>query len=104
MKMQENLEKSKLSSMKATQISAPVSEDTKRMLDEFVRVSGQKKSFVIESALRHHMHALQELPADVIIPPRLVVTRASGDAILERLNGTPPRNSKLRALLRGDRR
>ncbi len=90
--------------MKEIQISAPVSKGTKQLLDKFVRVSGQKKSFVIESALRHHMHALQELPADVIIPPRLVVTRASGDSILERLTGTPSRNPKLRALLRGDRR
>jgi hypothetical protein len=34
-----------------------------------------KKGHVVELALRHHLEALQELPADVEVHPKLVVTR-----------------------------
>lgn len=36
-------------------------------------------------ALRHHLRALQELPADVVVHPKLVVTRRSGEAILKQI-------------------
>jgi len=61
-----------------------------------------KKGRFVEQALLHHMQALHELPADVIIRPRLVVTRRSGERIGKRIT-VPQRPAKrLRALLRGD--
>jgi len=68
-----------------TQISAYISEETKNLLERYVRARGVKKAFLVESALLHHLQALEKLPADVIIPPRLVVSRKSGEAILEQL-------------------
>jgi len=44
-----------------------------------------KKGFVIEQALLHHLQATNEIPEEVVIPPRLVVTSASGERLLERL-------------------
>jgi uncharacterized protein (DUF1778 family) len=66
-------------------ISASVSQDTKRWLDQCAHARGVRKSDLVESALRHHLQALRDLPADVIIPPRLVVSRKSGERILARL-------------------
>ena len=49
-------------------------------------------------ALRHHLQALQELPADIMVYPRIVVSRRSGDDILERLESPKPAK-KLRDLM-----
>jgi hypothetical protein len=68
-----------------TQISAIVSQTTKNLLDRHVRATGVKKGYLVEQALRHHLQALQELPADVIVHPKLVVTRRSGEAIVKQL-------------------
>ncbi|MGD0073207.1 MAG: hypothetical protein ABSD31_02570 [Candidatus Binataceae bacterium] len=63
------------------QISAEISEGTKRLLERYSRAHGVKKQFLIESAVLHHIQALEALPAAVIIPPRVVVSAASGRKI-----------------------
>lgn len=68
-----------------TQISVSVSQETKRRLNQCAQSRGVRKSDLVESALRHHLQALHDLPADVIIPPRLVVSRKSGERILARI-------------------
>ena len=68
-----------------TQISAVVSEGTKSRLERLTRATGLKKAWVIETALAHYLQALDELPTDVIIPPRIVVDRKTGERILERI-------------------
>ena len=67
---------------KDSQISAVISETTKQLMERHVRATGVKKGHLVEQALRHHLQALQELPADVIVHPKVVVTRKSGAAIL----------------------
>ena len=81
------------------QISAVVSRTTSDLLERHVRATGMKKGHLVEQALRHHLRALQELPADVVVHPQLVVSRKSGEAILKQIQrgkATPP----LRDLLR----
>jgi hypothetical protein len=83
-----------------TQISALVSRTTRDLLERHVRATGVKKGHLVEQALRHHLQALQELPADLVVHPKLVVTRRSGQAILRQIEkgkATPA----LRGLLRG---
>ena len=75
---------------KERQLSAVVSDTTMDLLDRHVRATGVKKQFVVEAALRHHLVAVHELPADVVIYPRVVVTRASMTAIAERLENPNP--------------
>jgi hypothetical protein len=82
-----------------TQISAVVSETTKELLERHVRATGVKKGYLVEQALRHHLQALQELPADVIVHPRLVVTRKSGATLLKEIEKAEPTKA-LRDLLR----
>jgi hypothetical protein len=75
---------------KEIQISAIVSQATKDLLERHVRATGVKKGYLVEQALRHHLQALQELPADVIVHPKLVVTRRSGEAILKQMRSGKP--------------
>ena len=84
---------------KDTQISALVSRTTKELLERHVRATGVKKGYLVEQALRHHLQALQELPADIVIHPRLVVTKKSGEAILAQIE-TGRATPALRTLMR----
>lgn len=67
------------------QISAYVSLSTKEQLERYAEAHGFKKGRLIEEALLHHLQALREIPADVVVPVRLVVSKASGARILERI-------------------
>jgi uncharacterized protein (DUF1778 family) len=87
---------------RAIQISAPISKETKDLLERHVKITGVKKGHVIESALRYHLRALQELPADIIIPPRIILTRRSFEQLVERLRSPAQPTHALRDLMRGD--
>jgi hypothetical protein len=85
--------------MTTTQISAQVSEATKKRLDDVSRSTGVKKGHLIEDALLHHMDALRELPADVVISPRIVVTPASAEEIARRIQASGQPTEGLRKLM-----
>lgn len=82
-----------------TQISAVVSRTTSELLERHVRATGVKKGHLVEQALRHHLQALQELPADVVAHPQIVVTKRSGAAILRQMESGKS-TAALRRLLR----
>jgi len=84
---------------KETQISALVSAATRELLERHVRASGVKKGHLVEQALQHYLVALEQLPADVVVHPRLVVTRRSGEALLKQLRTGKPTRA-LRDLMR----
>ena len=83
------------------QISAFISEATKELLERHTRATGVKKAHLVEQALLHHLRALQELPADVIVPPRLVATREAGEAVLARITKPGRPTKAMRDLMRG---
>jgi hypothetical protein len=83
------------------QISAEISEGTRELLERYSRAHGVKKQFLIENALLHHIQALEELPATVIIPPRLIVSTASGHKIAELLSNKQKPSKDLLELMRG---
>ncbi len=89
--------------MSDTQISAFISDTTKEKVERYVDAHGVKKGHLVEEALLHHLQALRELPADLVLPPRLLVSRES----LEKVAGLvrkPPRPTKaLRDLMSGRR-
>ena len=84
---------------KDTQISAIVSRTTKELLERYVRATGVKKGHLVEQALRHHLAALQSLPADVIVHPKIVVSAKSGKAMLKEITKGKA-NQALRKLMR----
>jgi hypothetical protein len=59
---------------KQVQISAFIAEETKLALDRYVEATGMKKNRVIEDALKHHLAAVDEIPAKYIIDPHMVVS------------------------------
>lgn len=86
--------------MAETQISAYISDEAKAALETYVKQRGVKKAYVIEEALLHHLQALREIPEDVIIPPRLVVSEKSMREIADHLNSDEEPSQDLKALFR----
>jgi hypothetical protein len=85
-------------SVPTTQISAHISEATSRELDRYVAARGLKKGYVIEQALRHHLQALRELPAEVIVPPQLVVSTEAAEHLADRMAKPRKPTAAMRAL------
>jgi hypothetical protein len=81
------------------QISAIVSRATSDMLERHVRASGVKKGHLVEQALHHYLVALESLPADAIVNPRLVVAQRVGKLILAQARSGKPKKA-LRDLMR----
>jgi len=66
-----------------TQISANISPETRELLERYVATHGVKKSHLIETAVLHHLKALDEIPADLHISPEISITRQSGERLIE---------------------
>src|SRR5437667_8286230 len=75
---------------KDTQISAQISETTRELMEKHVRATGVKKGHLVEQALLHHMQALDELPAEFIVHPRIVVSKKTGRAIVKQMQSAQP--------------
>ena len=87
--------------MADTQISAHISDATKRQVERYAEAHGVKKGHLVEEALLHHLRALRELPADLLIPPRLVVTAESFRAVHELVEGAGRPTKAMRDLMAG---
>lgn len=83
-----------------TQISAYISKTTKSLVEEYADHHGVKQAHLVEEALLHHIQALRELPADLVIPPRVVVSRDSGETILEKIEHPRKPTKAMRDLLK----
>ena len=56
------------------------------MVERYTEAHGVKKGHLIEEALLHHLQALRELSADIIIPPRLIIDEDTAKSIQERVD------------------
>jgi antitoxin component of RelBE/YafQ-DinJ toxin-antitoxin module len=83
-----------------TQVSAYISEETKAEIEAYVKRRGVKKAYLIEEALQHHLQALREIPEDLVIPSRLVLTRETMTEIAERIEGKGEPSEALKNLFR----
>jgi hypothetical protein len=83
-----------------TQVSAYISEETKAEIEAYVKRRGVKKAWLIEEALQHHLQALREIPEDLIIPTRMVLTNEAMTGIADRITREDQPNEALKALLR----
>lgn len=86
--------------MAGSQISAFISDETQAQIEAYVKRHGVKKAFLIEEALQHHLQALRELPADVLIPARITLTAAGLAGVAEQLEADDKPCEALRALMR----
>lgn len=85
---------------KETQLSAFVPTETKERLDQYSKRTGIKKSHVIDEALQFHFRALAELPQDIIVPSRIVLTEESGRKVVAMVDDPPAPTAGLRALMK----
>jgi antitoxin component of RelBE/YafQ-DinJ toxin-antitoxin module len=83
----------------STRISAYISDETKAEAEAFVKKYGITMDRLIEEALQHHLQALREIPSDVVVPSRVVVTAASMKRVAARLASDEPPTRALRGLL-----
>jgi predicted DNA-binding protein len=84
---------------KDTQISAQITETTRERMEKHVRRTGVKKGHLVEQAILHHLQALEEIPAEYVIHPRIVVSRKTGEEMLRRAEHPNP-TAALRELMR----
>jgi len=87
--------------MAETQISAFISDSTKELVDRYVDAHGVKKGHLLEEALLHHLQALRELPADIIIPPRLEISREAFERVVELVEKPRKPTQAMRDLMAG---
>jgi hypothetical protein len=84
------------------QISAVITRPTRELLERYSRATGVKKGHLLEMALLHHLRAIQEIPPEFIIPPRLVVSKGSGKALIASIRKPRKPTKAMRELLRGE--
>lgn len=82
------------------QVSAYISEETKAEVEAYVKRRGVKKAHLIEQALQHHLQALREIPEDLIIPSRLVLTDKAITEIVDRITREDRPTEALKAMFR----
>jgi uncharacterized protein (DUF1778 family) len=83
-------------------ISASISETTKQQLERYAEVQGVEQSVLVEDALLHHLQALRELPAEILIRPRLELSEESFTAVMDRLEHPRPATQTLLDLVSVD--
>jgi hypothetical protein len=81
-----------------TQISAHISEETKARLERFVRRTGQTRGRVIEDALLQHLQALEQLPVEVIVPARIVLSAKSAASARQMITRPPEPTKEMKRL------
>jgi len=81
-----------------TQISAFISDTTSSELERYVEARGLKKGYVVEQALRFHLRALKELPAETIVPPQVVVSAETAERLAARMKKPRKPTPAMRAL------
>ena len=84
--------------MPTIQVSAHISEETKARLERFVRRTGQTRARLIEDALLQHLQALEELPADAIVPARIVLSPQSAEGVRDMIARPPEPTEDMKRL------
>lgn len=87
--------------MAESQISAFISDETKDLVERYVDEHGVKKGALIEQALLYYLRGLRELPADVIVPPRIKVSQQTFAKLSEMIRKPAKPTKALRELMAG---
>ncbi len=85
-----------------TQISAHIPDDLKARMERYVRAHGVTRGRLVEEAIEHHLRALAEIPAEFIVPVRIVLSRESAERVRD-LVERPPKPTRAMKRLFDDR-
>lgn len=83
------------------QISAYVSEEAKVKLDRLAKARGLRKNFMLEQALLYYFRALEELPSEAFLPPRLVLSPDRFQQLVDLIENPPPPTAAMLELMHG---
>jgi uncharacterized protein (DUF1778 family) len=83
----------------ATQISAEISESTRELLERYARNTGIKKGFLIEQAVLDYIRALEQLPSDILVPAKIVLSDQSAKKVVAHMKRPPKPAARLRRLM-----
>jgi uncharacterized protein (DUF1778 family) len=83
----------------AKQISVKISESTRELLENFAKNTGIRKGFLIEQAVLSYIRALEQLPADVFVPAKIVLSPAAATRIVKHCTRPPKPRRQLRRLM-----
>jgi hypothetical protein len=87
--------------MAESKISAVISAATKAKVERYADAHRVKISHLVEEALLYHLQALAALPADLVVPPRIVLTAEAYQQVVA-LTASPRKPTKaLRDLVAG---
>ena len=67
-------------------------------MDQYIVKKGIQESELIENALLYHINALLELPEEVIVPPKIVVSKETGMKLRELLENPPEPTDAMKEL------
>jgi predicted DNA-binding protein len=84
--------------MASIQISTTISEELKARLERYVRAHGVTRGHLIEQALEHHLRALEDLPADAIVPATIVLSRESAERVRDLIERPPEPTEAMKRL------
>jgi hypothetical protein len=87
---------------KETRISAQISSATRDLMEKYARRTGVKKGHLVEQALLHYLQALEELPSEYLVHPRIVVSRKTGEEMLRQAESAEPTPALRELMLEGD--
>ena len=82
----------------SSQISAFISDETKARLEKYAKANGLKKGFLIETALLHHLSALETLPQEVIVPETITMSKADLKRLADLIENPPAPTPAMNAL------
>lgn len=84
--------------MPKSRVSTRLSEETLARLERFGRRTGQTRARVIEDALLQHLQALEQLPAEVIVPARIVLAPESQEQVRQMITKPPEPTEDMKRL------
>lgn len=85
------------------QISAQISEDTRRRLDSYARETGMKKGRLIEDAILAHLDTLDAVPTEYVVPAVVVVDDSTWKWVVSEIDSPTEPTPTLRELMRRHR-
>ena len=71
-------------------------------LERYVRAHGISRGHLIEQALAHHLRALEELPADAIVPASVVLTPENANRVRDLIERPPEPTPEMKRLFEED--
>jgi uncharacterized protein (DUF1778 family) len=84
------------------QVSAYISQTSKKRLDEYARETGLKKGYILEAALGKYIDAAEAIPAEYLTPSTIVVSNEDYDWMVESMLHPQEPTEAFKKLMRGE--